>query len=56
MNKIFNGTAECLTSKEPVKTSDIYRTITLLLENILQSNLNCKQQTLGSPKNHQKLT
>ena len=55
MNKIFNGTAECLTSKEPVKTSDIYRTITLLLENILQINVNCKQQTLGSPKNHQKL-
>ena len=56
MNKIFNGTTERLTHKEPVKTSDIYHTITSLLENILQSNLNYKHQTLGSPKNHQKLT
>ena len=55
MSIIFNSTAERLTSKEPVKTFYIYRTITSRLENILQSNLNHKQQTLGSPKNHQKL-
>lgn len=48
INKFFNGTIERLTSKEPVKTSDIYCTITSLLE--INTTEQFELQTTNSEK------